>query len=190
MVRAVDQDQTQADGGGDGDLAALRRQLRDTRAERMRLERALASRVSVEAAIRSTERDIDTRSSSQVEDARAVVEQLTSELLGLWAELDWHRMVTARLEHAGVALDALPHSGEHAAELAAEALTRQRIAAEFAESEVPLRVPPAVAPVLPDHPRRDERAQTFRDATDRAERDAARRPRPGYRRPKDEHGPR
>ena len=92
MVRAVDQDQTQADRGGDGDLAALRRQLRDTRAERMRLQRALASRVSVEAAIWSTERDIDTRSSSRVEDARSVVEQLTSELLGLWGELDWHRM--------------------------------------------------------------------------------------------------
>ena len=113
-----------------------------------------------------------------------------NKLLGLWAELDWHRMVTVRLEHAGVALDALPHSAEHAAELAAEAQTRRRIATEFAESEVPLRVPPAVAPALPDHPRRDERAQTFREATDRAESDAARRRRPGHRRPRDEHGPR
>lgn len=190
MVRSVDQDQAQSGVGGDGDLAALRQQLRDTRAERMRLQRVLASRVSVEAAIRSTERDIDTRSSAQVEDARVTVDQLTSELLGLWAELDWHRMVTARLEHAGVALDALPHSAEHGAELAAEAQTRRRIATELAESEVPLRVPPAVAPALPDHPRRDERARTFREATDRAESDAARRPRPGHRRPRDEHGPR
>jgi hypothetical protein len=186
----VDQDRVQVGAGGDGDLAVLRQQLRDTRAERMRLQRALANRVGVEAAIRSTERDIDTRSSSQVEDARAIVEQLTSDLLGVWAELDWHRMVTARLEHAGVALDALPHSAEHAAELVAEAQTRRRIAIEFAESDVPLRVPPAVAPVLPDHPRRDDRARMFREATERAERDAARRPRPGYRPSKDEHGTR
>lgn len=190
MVRSVDQAQGQAGVGGDGDLAAIRRQLRDTRVERMRLQRVLASRVSVDAAIRSTERAIDTRSSAQVQHARAVVDQLTNELLGLWAELDWHRMVTARLEHAGVALDALPHSDEHAAELAAEAHTRRCIATEFAESEVPLRVPLAAAPALPDHPRRDERAQAFRQATDRAERDAARRARPRHRRPTDEHGPR
>lgn len=156
----------------------------------MRLQRALANRAGIESGIRSTERDIDTRSSVSVQAARADVERLTGELLETWAELDWHRMVRARLDRAGIALDALPRAEDHAAELAAEAGTRGLVAAQFAEAGVPLRVPPASAPALPDHPLRSERAQAFREATVRAETDAARLARPGHRRPADEHGSR
>jgi len=174
----------------EAELAQLRTQLRVTREQRMQLQRSLAQSAGIEAGIATVERDIDTLTSAPVIQSRDRVVDLTAKLSECWASIDWYRLILARVEAHGFAVESLPHARQLQAALDTEARARAELAELFVHEQVPLRVPPAQAPPQPQHPYRDGRAERQREIFEQAGRRDARKTRSGTRRPRDPHGPR